>query len=77
MSRLGDCWRLYSIRTKKVIKINKLRTLRRNKVMATKKKSTTGLAVKAKKKVEGRGKRVDSAMDRMLAGKSPQKKKKK
>lgn len=39
-------------------------------------KSTPGLAAKAKKKIETRGKKVDSAMDRMLAGKSPQKKKK-
>ena len=40
------------------------------------KKNTPGLAAQAKK-VGTRGKRVDSAMDRMLSGKSPQKKKKK
>lgn len=40
------------------------------------KKNTPGLAAKAKKKIETRGKKVDSALDRMLAGKSPQKKKK-
>ena len=39
------------------------------------KKNTPGLAAQAKKKVKTRGKRVDSAMDRMLSGKSPQKKK--
>ena len=46
--------------------------------MATKKKkSTAGLVVKAKAKVESRGSRADKAMERMLSGKSPQKKKKK
>ena len=40
------------------------------------KKNTPGLAAQAKKKVESRGSRVDKAMERMLAGKSPQKKKK-
>jgi len=39
------------------------------------KKNTSGLADKAKKKIETRGKRADTAMARMLAGKSPQKKK--
>ena len=45
--------------------------------MATKKKKgTAGLVVKAKAKVESRGSRADKAMERMLSGKSPQKKKK-